>query len=284
MNSSVALSLGLLFLCSGASIPENNASALSVVDGMLEAINRTHQLTYKMKAWERFGDEMIYSEADVRMQAKPFKIYMKTYAPDPNIEILYVDGERNGLALVKPNGFPYVSVKLDPYSSRMREGQHHTLKESGFNYFGDIIRRSLEQHRSEMDRYVQLEDGASWDGRACYKLTINNPIYAWVNYTVKPGEDLISIARKTGVSEHAIIERNPSLKDYKSAKAGMSIRIPNAYSKKTILFIDKGSFLPVVKLIYDDLGLYERYEFHGLNAQPRLKADAFNSSCPDYGF
>lgn len=261
-----------------------NTSAYAVITGMLDAIQGTRQMSYKIKAWERFGTEMYYTESDVRIQSSPFKIYLKTWAPDPGIEILYAKGERNNLALIKPSGFPYVSVKLDPYGSRMRESQHHTLLESGFTYFGDIIRKSLEEHLSDMDQYVTLEEAASWQGKPCFMLTILQPDYAWQDYTVQSGEDLISIARRKRIPEHAIAERNPGIKDYSGLKAGQVIRIPNAYSRKTELYIDKSSLLPVKKLIYDDRGLYERYEFHYLNIKPGFTELTFSSENPDYHF
>ena len=259
-------------------------SAMAVVTGMLDAIKNTRQLSYKIKAWERFGKDMYYTESDVRMQTAPFKVYMKTWAPDAGIEILYEEGKRDGKALIKPNGFPYVNVQLDPYSSRMREGQHHTLLEAGFLYFGDIISRSLEQHMGDLDQYVTLEEAASWQGKPCFMLTIDHPGYHWVAYTVKSGENILDIARRIGVPEHSILERNPNLKDYQSVKSGQVINIPDTYSKKTELYIDKASLLPVKKLIYDDRGLYERYEFHYLNSKPGFTEKTFNSENPDYGF
>ncbi len=262
----------------------NLTSALSVINGMLEAIGNSKQFTYKIKSWERFGTEMIYCESDVRMQVKPYKVYLKTWAPEAGIEILYAEGERDGLALIKPSGFPYLNVKLDPGSSRMREDQHHTILESGFGYFGGIIRRSLDAHQNDFERYVTLEDGSPWQGKACYLLTIDHPAYAWISYTVKPGETILSIARRNGLPEHSIMERNPSLDDYSDVKPGEVIRIPNAYASKTVLYIDKQTLIPIKKLIYDDRGLYERYEFHYLNAAPGLGSNTFNPENPEYGF
>ncbi len=273
-----------------ASVPDpvltvtSPVSASTVLQTMLETIRQSHQFSYKMKAWERFGDEMVYTESDVKMQTRPLKIYMKTWAPDAGIQILYEEGARNGMALVRPSGFPYVSVKLSPMSSRMREGQHHTLRESGFSYFGDLISRNLQQHGHLIDRYVSLEDGVKWNNRDCYLLTINNPSYAWEPYSVQPGEDLVAIARKLGVSEHSILERNSNLKNYSDVKPGQVINTPNTYSKKTLLYIDKSNNLPIKKMLYDDLGLYEVYEFHYLNTTPRLGPETFDSSNPEYSF
>ena len=86
----------------------------------------------------------------------------------------------------------------------------------------------------------------------------------------------MDIARRIGVPEHSILERNPNLKDYQSVKSGQVINIPDTYSKKTELYIDKASLLPVKKLIYDDRGLYERYEFHYLNSKPGFTEKTFN--------
>jgi hypothetical protein len=262
----------------------NPVSATAVIHTMLETIRQSQQFSYKMKAWERFGDEMIYTESDVKLQTRPLKIYMKTWAPESGIEVLYEEDARNGMALVRPNGFPYMSVKLSPMSSRMRSYQHHTLRESGFSYFGDLISRNLKQHGHLIDRYVSLEDAVQWNNRDCYLLTIDNPSYAWEAYTVRPGEDLVAIARKLGIPEHSVLERNSNIKSYSDLKAGQVIRVPNTYSKKTVLYIDKSNNLPIKKMIYDDMGLYEVYEFHYLNTAPRLGPEAFDSSNPEYSF
>jgi len=264
--------------------PLSANSALGIITGMLDAIQNTRQLSYKMKAWERFGRDLIYSESDVRMQMQPFRIYMKTWAPESGIEILYSTGERDGLALIKPNGFPYVSVKLAPSSSRMREGQHHTVLEGGFLYFGSIIKRSLDMHRDKLEEVVTLEDGQSFQGRPCYLLTIDYEGYVWKSYTLKYGETLLSVARREGLPEHGLLERNPSFSSYESGKAGQTMSIPNAYALKTVLYIDKQTLLPIKKMIYDDRGLYERYEFHFLNTSPNLGSNAFSSDNPEYGF
>jgi hypothetical protein len=259
-------------------------SALGVITGMLDAIRNTQQLTYKMKAWERFGKDIVYSESDVRMNQKPFKIYMKTWAPTSGIEILYSTGERDGHALVKPSGFPYMNVKLSPSSSRMREGQHHTILEGGFLYFGSIIQRSLDMHRDKLEEVVTLESGKDFNERPCYLLTINYTGYAWKPYTLKPGETLLSVARREGLPEHSILERNPSIGSYEGGKAGQTLQMPNAYAQKTVLYIDQQTLLPIKKMIYDDRGLYERYEFHYLNTQPKLPGNAFSADNPEYGF
>ncbi|MBI1191736.1 MAG: DUF1571 domain-containing protein [Bacteroidetes bacterium] len=264
--------------------PSSANSALGIITDMLDAIQNTQQLSYKMKAWERFGKDLVYSESDVRMQMKPFKIYMKTWAPESGIEILYGTGERDGLALIKPAGFPYVNVKLAPSNSRMRDGQHHTILEGGFLYFGSIIRRSLEMHRDKLEEVVTLEDGQSFLGRPCYMLTIDYQGYSWNSYTLKSGETLLSVARREGLPEHSILERNPAFSSYESGKAGQRLNIPTAYAFKTVLYIDKQTLLPIKKMIYDDRGLYERYEFHYLNTSPKLGNEAFSADNPEYGF
>lgn len=177
----------------GAPSPEITPPApcgepLEVVGEMLHAIGEAQTLSFAIRSWERFGDRTVYTRHEVRMQAEPSKVYMKMYEPDEGIEVLYVEGERNGKALVYPAGFPYVNVRLDPRGRLMRRDQHHTLFESGFRYMADIVRASLAFGGDRAAEYVRVECGMVVDGRVVDRLVIDNPDFAWVEHRVSPGE------------------------------------------------------------------------------------------------
>jgi len=80
-------------------------------------------------------------------------------------------------------------------------------------------------------------------------------------YIVKKGEDLVIIAEKTHVNEYMIFERNKNINSYTDVKPGETILVPERYARSIVLFIDKELRLPLIEMMYDDQGLYERYEF-----------------------
>ena len=100
---------------------------------------------------------------------------------------------------------------------------------------------------------------------------------------MKPGEDVFSIAGKKYLNEFKIKELN-KLKDYTSLKPGQKLLLPNTYARKTILYIDKNTSLPLVQIMYDELGLFEKYECHNLVMNPAFKKEEFSQNFPAYNF
>jgi hypothetical protein len=250
---------------------------------VIYAIENSDQLRFKMKSWERFGSEMHYTENDVVMQSDPLKVHMRMWEPDAGTEVLYVDGERDGLALIKPPGFPYANVKLNPHGSRMRKDQHHTIFESGFHYMGALFRFSLRDAGDQAGEYIRAEGLTEWEGIKCQKLVLDYPKYHWKRITVLRDENLYEIAKRLGISEHIVLEKN-KLSSYDDINVGDQLWVPSSYALKVELLIDLNTKLPLVQHIYDDKGLYEHYEFHYLETKPSMNAKEFNSSCSCYGF
>jgi LysM repeat protein len=117
----------------------------------------------------------------------------------------------------------------------------------------------------------------------CHKVVLNSDDFGYRDYTVAAGETVFSIAKKYNLSEHMILEAN-KLKSYTGLTTGQKLKLPTIYAKKTELLIDVATMLPVKTLVYDDQGLYERYEYYNLKLNPTLSANAFSTDNPAYGF
>lgn len=263
--------------------PEVPSTAKQILDRMLANIENVKGLKYTIKVYERVNGNITSSENNVKMYVEPFKVYLSTVAPSPGVQILYINGQNNGKALVKPNSFPYISLDLDPYSSLLVKSNHHTLNEMGFNYFADVITYGMNKNLKSFDEIFKYKGSTTWEGRPCHVLNIEYPDYKHVSYTVKPGENVISIAKSLRVGEYKIKEIN-NLKDYNSVKTGQVIKVPNVYAKKTVIYVDKVSGLPVVLSMYDEIGLYEKYEYRNLVVNPQFATNEFSKSCPGYSF
>jgi hypothetical protein len=223
---------------------------------------------------------MQHTESKVKMQINPRKLYLNIRG----VEVLWVQGTNNGQALVNPNAFPYMNLNLDTYGSLMRKDQHHTIHEMGYQYLADILKDGMRRSGDNLDKYFKILGEEKHDGRDCYKLSISFPDFAWVSYTVKKGENLTSIARKLRVSEYMVLENNPKLNSFNDVKEGQVIKVPNAYAKLTLLLIDKEYLLPVNNKIFDDKGLFETYEYYGLQVNPPIAPEEFTKSYPGYHF
>ena len=251
---------------------------------LLHAIDNVSTLRYRFKKYERHRGKLLYEEMDVRMARNPFRVYLFQYTPNKGAEVLYNIKADPNKALVNPGKFPYVNLSLDPYGSILLEGQHHPLLHSGFDRFAEIIRVSLKKYQSNLDAVVTIEGTLIWNQIECYKVSLVPPNFSWTDYTVKNGEDLWKIEKNLGLSAHMILEKNSQIKHYRDVKPGQIIKIPTDYAKKTVLYINKKNFLPIVQFIYDEQGLFEQYEHHNLELNPTLLPDEFKKECPSYNF
>lgn len=262
--------------------PANNASisAQELIDQVLESIGNVKTLRYSLQCNERIKGRMQHTESKVKLQVSPRKLYLSLKGP----EVLWVQGQNNGNALVNPNAFPYINLNLDPYGSLMRKDQHHTIHEMGFMYLADILKDGVKRSGDNLEKYFVVLPDEKYNGRDCYKLSISFPDFAWNNYKVKRGENLTTISRRLHVSEYMVLENNPKISWYNDVKEGQVIKVPNAYAKLTLLLIDKELLLPVNNKVFDDKGLFETYEYHDLQVNPPIAPEEFTKDYKDYNF
>lgn len=251
-----------------------------LIDKIFQAVDDVKTLRFDMQCNERIKGRMTHYESKVKLQVSPRKLYLSLRGP----EVLWLQGQNNGEALVNPGAFPYMNFNLDPYGSLMRKDQHHTIHEMGFQYLADILRDGLKRAGDKLDKYFVIVGDEKQDGRNCYKLAISFPDFAWGPYTVKKGENLTTIARKLRISEYMVLMNNPKVTWYNDVKEGQIIQVPNAYGKLTILLIDKEYLLPVSNKVFDDQGLFETYEYSNLKANTPILPEEFTKDYKDYNF
>lgn len=247
---------------------------------MIKAINDVDRLKYNLKITERTNGKFNHFSSSVKLNKVPRKLYLSTNG----IEVLWVQGVNKGNALVKPNSFPYVNLNLDPMGNLMRDGQHHTINEMGFDYFGTIIVYNVLKAGPEFDKFFKLDGEEALNGKMCYKFTIDNPDFKFLDYTVGKGETVVTIAKKLHVAEQMILENNKKVSGYKDVKVGQVIKVPNSYAKHVVIYLDKQNFLPVGSRIYDNDGLFEQYDYSNLVLNPTFEDAEFTKNYPGYGF
>jgi outer membrane lipoprotein-sorting protein len=258
--------------------------AYDLCKDMLLKCKEINTLAFAFKKQERVNGKMNSDKSTVKMQQNPLKIYYKQEYPKAGLELLFIAGKNNNQALINPNSFPWVNVNLDPYGSTMRDGQHHTVHKMGFMSMVNILEHIWAKYGDEAAKtMVKYEGETTWDGNACYKILMENTNFKYVNYTVKQGETLISIAEKNKLSEHMILEKN-KLSSYTNVSAGKTILIPSDYAKKMELYLDKNRGIPLYIKVYDDIGLYEQYEYYNVKINPRFTPEEFTEDYDSYGF
>lgn len=268
-----------------ANIAQNpSKSKDELIKELIQAMDNVKSLKFRLKKQERIDGKMAPGDQQVKMTVNPFKVYIKVAVPDKDAEVLYVAGQRNGNTLVNPAKFPYINLNLDPFGDILRKNQHHTIFELGFKYMSGIIKDAHRRFGDKVDEFVILEGEVNWNGRPCYKATIDNKDFAYVDYTVKSGEDVLDIAKKHFVSEYMILEINKGVDDYDDVKAGQTIKIPNTYCRKITFYIDKENMLPIYQKLWDDKGLFAEYEYHNVVLNPSISDSEFTPDFKGYGF
>lgn len=280
--SRLLMAVLLVLFASGRTAPgpsPEEANTQQIITKMLDAIRSIRTLKYNLKCSERINGKMLQTESQVKLQVSPRKVYLYLKGP----EVLWIEGQNNGNALVNPNSFPYVNLNLDPNGSLMRKDQHHTIHEMGFAYLGDVLESVVTKVGDKFDKYFSYSGEDKFLNRPCHKILITNHDFTYVSYKVKKGENLITIARKLKVSEYMILEKN-KLTDYYAVKEGQQILVPNGYAKMVMLTIDKQTYLPIAIKTFDDKGLFESYEYHNLQLNVKIADQEFSKDFKDYKF
>lgn len=282
-RNSIVTCLSLLLVL--ASVAQVNNRKLA--EDMLAKMAMVKTLKYRMYKKERLNGKYRESEMQVKYQKAPYACYIYMYSPDPGVEVLYKEGVNDGKAYVNPNKkiVSFIDFDFDPMGKTLRKDEHHTIFENGFEYMRGILKSVMRvaDEEDKFDEYCVVQGEINFKGRQCHKVLLQYPSFAWKDYKVQSGEDLVKIARRLFLSEYMILEKN-KLSNYTSVKAGQTIKIPNIYAKKVIFYVDKINLMPIYQEVHDDQGLFEQYEYNGLIVNPTMAADDFSKDNPQYNF
>jgi hypothetical protein len=190
----------------------------------------------------------------------------------------------NNHVLINPNGFPFINLKLDPYNSLLRRDGHHTVKELGFDYILSMVNHYRTKLGDKFYSYLNIKDTIDWDGRKLICLVFDYTDFTYTPYTVKKGENVTTIGIRNYVNDYMIVSGNEKIKDYHDVKTGQQVVIPNCFGKKIIFGVDLKTMLPLLQEVYDDKGLFEKYELKSFVINPKFEPDEFTSSFKDYHF
>ncbi len=251
---------------------------------MFASTEQIKTLRYQMRKEERFDGTMQVQVSDIKLVRKPYQVYMKQISPKEGMEVLFRHGSYNGKALVNTNGFPWVTLKMDPEGTMMRKNQHHTVKDGGFDLVISILENIFTKYDNHLDDMLRFGTSVWHDNISCHHIVLENPFFTLIPYRVRENENILDIAELHHVSAHMILEKNSHLSDYNDVEPGDEIKIPNDYSPKMELLIDKKRLLPLSIKVFDDLGLYEHYQYSDVEIDPPLTNADFDRHNDAYGF
>ena len=263
---------------------QDNKLKVELIDKMIKAIDDHNQMEFKMYRSERSKNGFTDGKFYAKLINKPYKLYIKNFKPKPGSEILYIKGQNDDKALINPNSFPYFSISLDPDNNLLLAGGHHSLREAGFTLFSNMFKLYKVNYGEELYNRITYHGMFKWNDRVCYKISIDYPDYSTKKYTPKKGETLYSISRDQLLNIGKLREYNAKYDDDDILDESDEIIIQNVYAKKAVIFIDNENYFPIYQLIYDEEGLYEKYQYVDLNLDISFKNEEFTRDYSEYNF
>jgi outer membrane lipoprotein-sorting protein len=275
----------ILFLSSFMGFPTQNPVApKDYLTKMITAMDNVKTAKYNLHKVERVGKKTVESEIIVKLSTNPSCVYIYSVSPNPGAEVLWVKGQNNDKVKVSPNKFPFITLDMNTSNTLLRQDQHHTTPDIGFAFLSNVLKDYISKIGENFYKNVSYEGLIDWKGKQYYKIVIDNVGYGYTIYSIKRGESITNIAAKLGVSDYMIMTLNPNLADYNDARPGQKIKVPTAYAKKIVLYLDKLNYLPMGQYIYDDKGLFEQYELSSFILNPVISPAEFTPKYPGYKF
>lgn len=240
------------------------ATGIEVMQKCVDAIASLKSATFNFYAQERFkGGKITKSEVAMKVQNSPLKIYANATQPQA-AQLIYIPAKSADVNVKKG-----LKLNLAPTNKLLMADQHHPIIRAGFGQVRKILLKSMEQRKGEnLNSFCKLIGTVTYDGKECYKVELIEDDYKIVYYTVKAGEtDIWKFCESKAIPEYKVKELNDVGNEL---TVGAKIKIPTAYAKKTTLYIDKTTNLPIFQKMEDDLGMYEQYEFKNLKINVAL--------------
>ncbi len=270
----------LLFVFTISSLVSNGQTAVEIIAMMYKGASKIDGFIAEINKVERVKGEYVIQLSHVKLNRTPYKVYIKQLAPKEGVEVLAK--KEDNKAVINLNSFPWINIYLDPYGALMRRNQHHLVFDSGFDLMVKVLKHELSTSISE-ERLIRKED-VIWQGKEMYQLELQNNDYKIVSYIVKPDEDIDMIANRLNINAYAVLELNDDVDGYDDVSAGQKIKIPNHYAKSMLLLIDKEYHLPLVIKVFDNKGLFQKYEYNSITINPNFAPSEFTQDFEDYNF
>lgn len=272
-----SLAAGMLFQGSSAR-PAGSITTAQLTARLTTAIQTLKSLRCNAEARERIDKKLVADYTAMKITFNPYRVYLKNRK---SVEVLYVTGQNNNKAWVYPAAFPYITLSLDPNGSLMRKGQHHTALQAGYGMIADLLAGPDGHSDNAYTRSFRYAGDSTAQGHPAYILRSDYPQFRYVAYRVGKNETIASVAARFGCGEYRIVERNDLSVDSKLTE-GQVLQVPNAYGRRVIVVVDAKTYLPASIAVYDDQGLYEKYDFLNVVANQPIPLAEFSTGYKGY--
>jgi hypothetical protein len=260
---------------------KNEVKPVKILHQMYDSIKTIKTLRQKIKAMERIDSKYSSANSEIKLQTHPRKLYFINR--EKKLEILYDSETGKNKALVKVHNFPYLTVSLDPAGNIMRKNQHYSLHELGYDFIGKSVALTINKDKDGLDNF-RYHGKVVKNGYNCYLLEYENKNYAYTSYVVGERETASLIAYRLCVNDYLLRHKNDLLNDFGFLKKGSVLQVPTLYCRKAVIYIDDKLLLPVSLSLYDDIGLFESYEYTHIEINKPFQPGEFSKDFSEYGF
>lgn len=249
---------------------------------MLDSIKNARAIRFKVTAIERTNGIYVKAISECKVQTAPRCMYLLNR--EKKLEILFSTGHYNNKAVVKPHVFPYLTLQLNPVGNLMRKNQHYTINELGFDFIGRSVAMALSKEKENFTKCITYYGKVEKNGCLCYLLVYEAKTFPYNDYVVKEKETVSSIALKFNCNDFLLRTRNNLYDDFDYLKKGLTIQVPQYYCKKAVFYVDEKTMLPISVAIFDEVGLFESYDFTNVILNKPIPAEEFTKEYKDYHF
>lgn len=277
------LILSLYSYVLSAQYSKEQLKEFKIITDMMDSVKKNTYLRCNMKSLERVETGYAAASTSIKVQALPRKCYLRN--SEKKLEVLYNADLSKTKCVVKPHVFPYFTLNLDPSGNLMRKNQHFTIFELGFEFIGKTIAIALSKEKDQIAKHLTLMPNKVEKNKMnCHLFIYENNSFGYHDYTVQDKETVSSISAKFVVNDYMVRTKNKLYDDYGYLKKGSVIKIPTFYCKKALFYIDDKTLLPVCVIIYDEVGLFESYEYFDLEINKPIPVAEFTKTFKGYGF
>ncbi len=255
-------------------------SCVHLLSQMNDSIKKINTLKMHIYAIERIEKSYFSANSQIKVNNHPRKLYFIN--PQKKLEILHVPSI-DDKAIVKPHVFPYVTMQLNPHGNLMRKNQHYTINELGFEFISKSIALTINKDK-EGSKHFKYHGKIKKNGVSCYFIEYENPHFTYINYTIGKKETVTSLSYKLCVNDYLVRYKNDLINDFGFLKEGKVIQVPTLYCKKAVVYLAENTLLPISLSLYDDVGLFESYEFTNIEINPHINDEEFTVKYKAYKF
>ncbi len=275
----------LFFSIAFPAFPQHSREHLKefkIITDMMDSVSNLKYIRCNMRSLERVETGFTSAYTSIKIQVAPRKSYLVNR--EKKLEVLYNSEHSAHKCLVKPHVFPYFTLSLDPRGNLMRKNQHFTIFELGFDFVAKTIAIALSKEKDQVSKHLTLVGKVEKNKMNCYLFIYENNSFFYNDYTVQAKETVSSIASKFVVNDYMLRTKNNLYNDYGYLKQGSKIKVPAYYCKKALFYIDEKTMLPISVTLYDEVGLFETYDYMNIEVSKTIPANEFSKIFKGYGF